>query len=64
MAVQNNVRDPVSLGQCVCNVDLCGRTFTEGFEFRPCDLAAIFEAATQGNIAEVDKILRSRRIWR
>lgn len=64
MAIPDNVGDVVSLGECICNVDLCGRTFAEGFEFRPCDLAAIFEAATEGDIAKVNQILWSRRVWR
>lgn len=66
MVTPFNAREPVSLGQCFCNANLCGRYSTKGYVLTACAFRAILEKA-EGTLyaegTEENKVLWSWRVW-
>lgn len=62
MDTSSDVRESVSLGECVCNADLCGRYIAGRYELRACDIAEVLEAVAVGDRAKAREVFRSRRV--
>lgn len=54
-----DVREPVSLGQCVCNANLCGRYVAEGRFVTACGFRVVVEEVSACGRTIKDQILRS-----